>query len=83
MNPIYLWSVVAGFYKGKAYLASVDPYGTHLEKKYVATGFGNYMVGAIIENNWTPESSLEESKKVIEKCFETLFYRDTKSHDVI
>ncbi|EGR34390.1 proteasome a-type and b-type family protein, putative [Ichthyophthirius multifiliis] len=83
MNPIYLWSVIGGFYQGKPYLAQVDPYGTYLERKQVSTGFGGYLSGALIDNNWNPQSNLEQAKQVIQKCFESLYYRDTKAHDVI
>lgn len=83
MNPLYLWNVIGGFSNNKPYLASVDLYGTYIETKSIATGFGNYICGPIFDERWNENCSEETAKQTILTCFEALFYRDARAHETI
>lgn len=82
-NPFYNNFVVAGYENGKPFLSSIDLFGTHIRKDYVAAGFSKYFGLAILANNWNPEKSLEECKKIIHQCFTVLYERDCHSVDEV
>jgi 20S proteasome subunit beta 7 len=82
-NPFYNNFVVAGFENGQAYLSSIDLYGTHIRKDWVAAGFSKYYGLALIANHWNPELPLEECKKLIHKAWTVLYERDCHTVDEI
>lgn len=57
-NPFYNNFVVAGYENGKPFLSSIDLFGTHIRKDYVAAGFSKYFGLAILANNWNPDKSI-------------------------
>lgn len=83
MNPLYLSNVVGGMQNGKPYLALIDLYGTYIEKKTAATGFGTYLCDPIFDEKWNENCSEEQAKEAILTCFEALFYRDARAHESI
>ena len=82
-NPFYNNFVIAGYENGKPFLSSIDLFGTHIRKDYVAAGFSKYFGLAILANNWNPEKSIEESKKILHQCFTVLYERDCHSVDEV
>jgi 20S proteasome subunit beta 7 len=82
-NPYWDTFVVAGFEGGEGYLASVDLYGNHIVKDYVATGFSKYFGLSLIANEWNRDKTAEECKVILRKCFTVLFERDCHCIDSI
>ena len=80
-NPYYNNFVVAGFENGQAYLSSIDLFGTHIKKDWVAAGFSKYYGLALIANNWNPDLPMEECKKIIHQCWTVIYERDCHSVD--
>ncbi len=58
-NPFYNNFVVAGYENGKPFLSSVDLYGSHIKKDYIAAGFSKYFGLALIANYWNPDKTIE------------------------
>lgn len=83
MNPLYMSSVVGGYFKGQRYLGAIDPLGTLIEHNYLVTGFSQYLCRPIIEKDWNDTMTEEETKKVIDTCFKVLYYRDCGAFDRI
>jgi len=83
MNPLYLTSILGGFYKGNRYLGYVDMYGTMLEGTNLVTGYAGYFCKPLIWNYWNENQSEEEVRTLIKECFKVLFYRDAKASDRI
>ena len=81
MNPLYMTSVIGGYSNGKRYLGQVDLFGTIIEGSNLVTGFAGYLCKPIIYNYWRENQTEEEVRKIIEKCFEVLFYRDCGALD--
>lgn len=82
-NPYYNNFVIAGYENGRAYLSSIDLYGSHIHKDYITAGFSKYYGLAIIANNWNPDKTLEECKKIIHRCFTIIYERDCHSVDEV
>lgn len=82
-NPYYNNFVIAGYEHGKAYLSSVDLFGTHIHKDYITAGFSKYYGLAIIANQWNPNKTLEECKRIIHRCFTIIYERDCHSIDEV
>ena len=64
----------------------VDPFGTFLTGNYFTTAFANYFACSLLRNEYPKnpsELTKEQAIKLILKCFEVLFYRDSKAGDVI
>ena len=81
MNPLYLTSVLGGYYNKKRYLGYVDLYGTLLENNHILTGYAGYFCKPLIYNYWNENMTEEECKAIIKECFKILFYRDAKASD--
>lgn len=58
-NPFYNNFVVAGFENGKAYLSSIDLFGTHIKKDWVTAGFSKYFGLALIANHWNADRTAQ------------------------
>lgn len=82
-NPFYNNFVIAGYEHGKAYLSSIDLYGTHIHKDYITAGFSKYYGLALIANQWNPSKTLEECKQIIHRCFTIIYERDCHSIDEV
>ena len=82
-NPFYNNFIVAGYQNGKAHLSSIDLYGTHIKKDYVAAGFSKYFGLALIANHWNPDKTIEECKQILHKCWTVLYERDCHAVDQI
>jgi len=80
-NPYYNNFVIAGFENGKAHLSSVDLYGNHIAKDYIAAGFSKYFGLATIANEWNATKSFEECRAILQKCFKVIYERDCHSTD--
>lgn len=82
-NPYYNNFIVAGFENGRAHLSSVDLYGNHIAKDYFAAGFAKYFGQALIANQWTPNSTEQQCREILHKCFTVLYERDCHSVDQV
>ena len=82
-NPYWNSTVMGGIdWNNKSVLYSIDQFGTLLKADYMLVGMAQYFCNAIIAPEYpkTPEEfSLEQTMQLLRKCFETLFYRDTRS----
>jgi len=83
MNPYWNYTVMGGInWDGQPVLYSVDQYGTLLKSDYVLVGMAQYFCNAILAPEYPTnyeELSLEQAMNLLRKCFETLFYRDTRA----
>jgi 20S proteasome subunit beta 7 len=83
MNPYWNYTVIGGIdWDGKPTLFSLDQFGTLLKGDYMLVGMAQYFCNAII----APEYPLDyenftrdQAVNLLERCFETLFYRDTRA----
>ena len=80
-NPYYIINVIAGFHNGQRYLASVDLYGTTIENNWIATGFADYLCKPIIANYWNENMEEKDARTILDACFKTLIYRNTKAFE--
>ena len=82
-NPLYNNFVVAGFEKGESYLASIDPFGTHIVKDFVTAGFSKYFGLSLIANEWNPALPAADCRRILHQCFTVIYERDCKSIDQV
>ncbi len=86
-DPYLNSAIVGGIdFKGDVVLMQVDPFGTFLTGNYFTTAFANYFACSLLRNEYPKnpsELTKEQAIKLILKCFEVLFYRDSKAGDVI
>mmetsp|Transcript_38884 Transcript_38884/g.111242 ORF Transcript_38884/g.111242 Transcript_38884/m.111242 type:complete len:243 (-) Transcript_38884:10-738(-) len=81
MNPLYNQLIVAGKKaSGDSHLAFIDHQGTAFEEEFISTGFGAYLAMPILRNEWKPDISLEDAKKLAIKCLQVCFYRDCNAY---
>ena len=87
LDPYLNSAIVGGIdFNGDVVLMQVDPFGTFLSGNYFTTSFANYFACSLLRNEYPKDSSeltKEQAIKLILKCFEVLFYRDSKAGDVI
>ena len=74
-KPNWVESIIAGYKNGEKTLSKIDFHGLHIKSKYALTGMAAYFCNPVIVNNWNENMSEGEARKVLEKCFEVLFYR--------
>merc|ERR1712187_483778 len=80
-NPLYNQFVVVGKKESEApFLAFCDHQGTYFEEDFIATGFGFYLSMPLLRNEWKPDLTEEEAKKLIVKCLQVCFYRDCRAY---
>lgn len=78
-NPLYLQLLVAGKKKDEpTVLGYVDHQGTAFDEDFIATGFGSYLAMPILRNDWKADLTLDQAKKLAEKCMQVCFYRDCR-----
>ena len=86
-DPYLNSAIVGGIdFNGDVVLMQVDPFGTFLTGNYFTTSFANYFACSLLRNEYPKDPSeitKEQAIKLILKCFEVLFYRDSKAGDVI
>merc|ERR1712014_212070 len=78
-NPLFNQFVIVGRKDKASLLAFVDHQGTYFEEEFIATGFGSYLAMPLLRNEWRPNISLEEAKKLVVKCLQVCFYRDCRA----
>ena len=85
VDPYWNSHIVAGIDSktGEKYLGTVDMYGNTYEGKYLLTGLANYFCNSILYDHVTDDLTLEDAKKLMDKCFRALYYRDKFQSDVI
>ena len=86
-DPYLNSAIIGGIdFNGDIVLMQVDPFGTFLTANYFTTAFANYFACSLLRNEYPKdpkEITKEQAIKLILKCFEVLFYRDSKAGDVI
>jgi len=80
-NPYYNNFVVAGYENGQGHLSSIDLFGNHIKKDYICAGFSKYFGLALIANEWNPNKTIDECKKILHKAFSVIYQRDCHSVD--
>ena len=87
LDPYLNSAIVGGIdFNGEAVLMQIDPFGTFLNGNYFTTAFANYFACSLLRNEYPKnpkELTKEKAKQLILKCFEVLFYRDSKAGDTI
>ena len=84
MDPLWNDLVVAGRdEKGKSFLGWVDKLGTTVEENVLATGFGSYLVMALLREKYRPDLQEGEARALLEDCMRILFYRDCRASNRI
>lgn len=82
MNPFWNSTVMGGIdWDSQSVLYNIDQFGTLLKSDYVLVGMAQYFCNSIIAPEYTtPENiELDQALTLIKKCFEVLFYRDTRA----
>ena len=87
LDPYLNSAIVGGIdFSGDIVLMQVDPFGTFLTGNYFTTAFANYFACALLRNEYPKDPkdlTKEQAMNLLKKCFEVLFYRDSKAGDVI
>ena len=87
LDPYLNSAIVGGIdFNGDVVLMQVDPFGTFLTGNYFTTAFANYFACSLLRNEYPKnpnELTKEQAMNLIRKCFEVLFYRDSKAGDEI
>ena len=87
LDPYLNSAIVGGIdFNGDIVLMQVDPFGTFLTGNYFTTAFANYFACSLLRNEYPKnhnELTKEQAINLLKKCFEVLFYRDSKAGDVI
>ena len=85
VDPFWNSHIVAGIDKetGEKYLGTVDIHGNNYEGNYLCTGIAAYFCKRILSEGVTEETTFEQAKEIINKCFTTLYYRDKFQSDNI
>ena len=87
LNPYLNSAIIGGIdFNGDIVLMQVDPFGTFLSGNYFTTSFANYFACSLLRNEYPKnpnELTKEQAINLLKKCFEVLFYRDSKAGDVI
>jgi len=78
-NPLYNVVLVAAYNNATSFLGYVDHVGTTFEDVTLATGYGAYLTRGILRDNWKPDLTEEEARKLLEKSLQILFYRDART----
>lgn len=83
MNPFWNYTVMGGIdWDGKSVLYGIDQFGTLLKADYMLVGMAQYFCNSIIAPEYprNPDDlSLDQTIALMKKCFEVLFYRDTRA----
>ena len=87
LDPYLNSAIVGGIdFNGEIVLMQIDPFGTFLSGNYFTTSFANYFACALLRNEYPKnpkDLNKEQAMNLLKKCFEVLFYRDSKAGDVI
>lgn len=87
MNPFWNHTIIGGIdSSNKATLYSIDQFGTILKGDYLLVGMAQYFCHAILHPQFPADVAnltKEQSIVLIEDCFRTLFYRDTRAGNQI
>ena len=79
MNPLYNKLVIAGFEGGEAYLGTVDDIATSYTGNFIATGFGHHLAIPLMRDQWQPDMTEGNARKLLEDCMRVCFYRDCRT----
>ena len=87
LDPYLNSAIVGGIdFNGDVVLMQVDPFGTFLSGNYFTTSFANYFACSLLRNEYPKnpnDLTKQQALNLLKKCFEVLFYRDSKAGDVI
>ena len=87
LDPYLNSAIVGGIdFNGDIVLMQIDPFGTFLSGNYFTTAFANYFACSLLRNEYPKnpnDFTKEQAMNLLKKCFEVLFYRDSKAGDVI
>jgi len=87
MNPFWNHTIIGGIdSEMKPTLYSVDQFGTILKGNYLLAGMSQYFCHSILHPQYPQDYasiSRDEALFLIEDCFRTLFYRDTRAGNQI
>jgi len=78
-DPIYTQLLVADASGERPFLAQADLHGTAFEDVTLATGYGAQLARPILRNEWRPDLTHEEARRILESAMRVLFYRDCKT----
>lgn len=76
--PYYVGLIMGG-YDEEPGLYSLDPLGSKLEKKAVATGSGSQVAYGVLENYYEEDNTVEENEKIALKAIHAAKERDSAS----
>lgn len=79
--PMIVQAVVGGFSKDGARVFSIDPLGSSIEDKMVATGSGSPVAYGVLEDAYRENMSLEEAVKVGIRAMKAALERDAVTGD--
>ena len=79
MDPLMGDFIVAG----PEFIGQVDCWGTPVECKYAASGYGREIALPILRDRWSEELTREEGVKILEHCLKILYFRDARASSQI
>ncbi len=83
MFPFIVQAIVGGYDKSGARLFSLDPLGSVIEDKYIATGSGSPVAYGVLEAYYKEELPLKECIKIGVKALKSALARDAMTGDGI
>jgi len=84
-DPLYTQLIIADMHADSAggvpvpFLAQADLHGTAFVDDTLATGYGAALARPILRNEYRPDMSRADARRVLESCMRVLFYRDCKT----
>ncbi|XP_023726239.1 proteasome subunit beta type-4 [Cryptotermes secundus] len=80
-DPFWNNFIVGGLQDDEPFLGTVDKLGTAYVDRHIATGYGAYMALPLMreEVERNPIMTKDAAQKLLVKCLEVLYYRDSRS----
>ncbi|KAJ1608229.1 proteasome subunit beta7 and NTN hydrolase fold [Cryptosporidium canis] len=79
MDPLLNDIIVAGLRKDATKeIYSVDPLGTRYSEDFIASGMAEYLAITLLRNQYKPDMSFDEAKRMLEDCMRNSFYIECK-----
>lgn len=81
-DPFWNSFVIGGIQDGVPFLSTVDKLGTAYEDQLICTGYGAHIALPMLRDalQKNPNINEQESKELVHKAMEVLFYRDARSY---
>jgi len=79
--PFMTRVIIGGIDNSGPHLFSIDPYGSIVEEKYVATGSGSPVAYGILEEEFKEDSTMEKTLLIVARALRSAMKRDVGTGD--